>query len=199
VDSDQAKKFAALKEQAVQEGRVTGEDWRKAKNTSKRAFYEEIFVELNECWEQFQALDHAMDERFGRQTPGLGELKKTLDDVRTLVEKLVKEKRVLEPDAVAEDAADSGASGEAQGAVVQTGGRSGPIRTRQDAIKRLSEVADFFRSTEPHSPVSYLVQRAITWGQMPLEQWLQDVIKDGGVLDNLRETLGIKANSEGSG
>jgi type VI secretion system protein ImpA len=199
LDSDQVKKLAALKEQAVQEGRVTGEDWRKAKNASRRAFYEEIFIQLNECWDQFQALDRVMDEKFGRQTPGLGELKKTLDDVRTLVEKLVKEKRVLEPDPVAEDAANSGATGEAQSGGAQAGGRAGPIRTRQDAIRRLSEVADFFRATEPHSPVSYLVQRAIHWGQMPLEQWLKDVIKDGGVLENLRETLGIKADSEGSG
>jgi type VI secretion system protein ImpA len=194
LDSDQLKKLSALKEQAIQEGRVTGEDWRKAKNASRRAFYEEVFAQLNECWDQFQALDRAMDEKFGRQTPGLGELKKTLDDVRTLVEKLLKEKRVLEPDPVAEDPAASGAAGEAQGTGVPAGGRTGPIRTRQDAIRRLSEVADFFRATEPHSPVSYLVQRAIHWGQMPLEQWLKDVIKDGGVLENLRETLGIKAD-----
>ena len=41
-------------------------------------------------------------------------------------------------------------------------------------------------------PVSYLVQRAVSWGHMPLDTWLAEVIKDGGVLDNLRETLGIK-------
>jgi type VI secretion system protein ImpA len=199
LDSDQVKKLSALKEQAVQEGRVTGEEWRKAKNSSRRAFYEEIVTRLNECWDRFQALDRAMDEKFGRQTPGLGELKKTLDDVRTLAEKLVKEKRVLEPDPVAEDAAAALVAGEAQGTAVQAGSRAGPIRTRQDAIRRLSEVAEFFRATEPHSPVSYLVQRAIHWGQMPLEQWLQEVIKDGGVLETLRETLGIKAESEGSG
>ena len=52
-----------------------------------------------------------------------------------------------------------------------------------------------FRRTEPHSPVSYLVQRAITWGQMPLDAWLVDVIKDNNVLAGLRETLGLKGES----
>jgi type VI secretion system protein ImpA len=55
----------------------------------------------------------------------------------------------------------------------------------------LAEVADFFRQTEPHSPVSYLVQRAVKWGNMPLESWLQEVVKDESVLSQIRETLGF--------
>jgi hypothetical protein len=33
---------------------------------------------------------------------------------------------------------------------------------------------------------------------MPLEAWLEDVIKEVGVLDNLRETLGLKTSSNGN-
>ena len=53
--------------------------------------------------------------------------------------------------------------------------------------------------SEPHSPVSYLVQRAVKWGNMPLDSWLQEVIKDEIVLANLRETLGVtpKPTEEG--
>jgi len=71
----------------------------------------------------------------------------------------------------------------------------GSIRARQDALRRLAEVADYFRRTEPHSPVSYLVQRAIAWGHMPLETWLGEVIKDSSLLESLRETLGLKPGS----
>jgi len=45
--------------------------------------------------------------------------------------------------------------------------------------------------------VSYLVQRAVQWGHMPLENWLRDVIKDETVLANLRDTLGLKEASPG--
>jgi type VI secretion system protein ImpA len=55
--------------------------------------------------------------------------------------------------------------------------------------------AEFFQKTEPHSPISYIVQRAVKWGNMPLESWLQDVIKDETVLFNLRQTLGFNTNS----
>ena len=63
---------------------------------------------------------------------------------------------------------------------------------RADALRRLEALAVYFRQTEPHSPVSYLVQRAVRWGEMPLEAWLQDVINDEGVLSRVRETLGLK-------
>jgi predicted component of type VI protein secretion system len=63
---------------------------------------------------------------------------------------------------------------------------------RADALCRLAAVAEFFRRTEPHSPVAYLVQRAVRWGEMPLEEWLREVIHDESVLGQLRETLGLK-------
>jgi len=50
------------------------------------------------------------------------------------------------------------------------GAPTGPIQTRAEAIRRLEEVGQFFRRTEPHSPISYLVARAVKWGSMPLEK-----------------------------
>ncbi len=65
-------------------------------------------------------------------------------------------------------------------------------RDRADALRRLQAIAAFFHRTEPHSPVAYLAQRAARWGEMPLEQWLNDVISDKTVLAQVRETLGLK-------
>jgi type VI secretion system protein ImpA len=78
-----------------------------------------------------------------------------------------------------------------------TGRRGVALGDRAAALQQLAEVAAFFRRTEPHSPVSYLVQRAVQWGHMPLENWLRDVIKDEAVLANLRDTLGLKEASPG--
>ncbi|MCF5411773.1 type VI secretion system protein TssA, partial [Pseudomonas syringae] len=33
---------------------------------------------------------------------------------------------------------------------------------------------------------------AIKWGNMPLEGWLNDVIKDSNVVDSIRDVLGTK-------
>jgi type VI secretion system protein ImpA len=192
LDSDALERFNALRAEAEAANKTTGDVWRKAKNATRRAFYEETFATLNECWDEFQALDKVMDEKFGAQTPGLGTLKKTLDSVRTLVEKLVKEKRVLEPDPVLDAQVGIAATGESPG-----GQAGGALQGRAEALRQLAEVAQFFQRTEPHSPVAYLVQRAIKWGQMPLEVWLEEVIKDGATLGHLKETLGIADHQGG--
>jgi type VI secretion system protein ImpA len=190
---------------AAEEGKVTSEDWLKAKQGTPRSFYETAHSTLGECWEEFGALDRVMDEKFGRQAPGMGELKKALEAVRTLIETIVKEKRLVEPDPVGRPAASPpqsapyGAGGNGRPRAASPPAASpaayeatGPIRTRQDAVARLAEVAVFFRRTEPQSPVAYLVERAIKWSEMPLEAWLATVIKDNSVLEFVRETLGVE-------
>lgn len=67
------------------------------------------------------------------------------------------------------------------------------IHNRQQAAAQLRQVAQFFRQNEPHSPVSYLVNRAASWVDMPLEQWLSSVIKDDATLGGLKELLGVKS------
>jgi type VI secretion system protein ImpA len=190
LSSEALKQLEEKRARAQADGKITGEEIRKAKSETRRAFYEEVYSDVTESWAALKALDKQMDARFARQTPGIGGLTKTLDGVRTLLEKVVKEKRIEEPDP--SDAVE-GAEGETGGA----GGPGGSIRARDQALAQLGQVADYFRRTEPHSPVSYLVQRAIAWGQMPLDAWLVDVIKDNNVLAGLREILGLKDESGG--
>jgi type VI secretion system protein ImpA len=187
--------YNKLRELAEREGKITTEDWRKAKQATARAFYEETDVLLDACWLEFEALDRTVDEKFGAQTPGLSTLKRVLDDLRALVKQIVKEKRLLEPDA-APDAASNPAPPAPRPAKEAVPITAGQIETREIAVQRLAEIAEYFRRAEPHSPVSYLVQRAVRWAQMPLELWLQEVIKDGSVLGDLRETLGMAGSAE---
>lgn len=66
------------------------------------------------------------------------------------------------------------------------------IQNRADAVAQLRAVAEFFRDTEPHSPAAYLADKAAEWAEMPLHQWLSNVVKDDGTLAHLREMLGVK-------
>lgn len=195
---DQAR-YAQLKAQAENERRVTAEMWRKEKAATRRASCEKVNFTLEECWEAFNALNKVTEEKYDRnQTPGLSTLRKSLEDIHGQVKKLLEEKRQEEPDeSDVEESESAEGEGSADGAAVGRagGGPAGPIQNRKDALKRLADVADFFQKTEPHSPVSYLVQRAVKWGHMPLESWLQDVIKDETILYQLRQTLGFNTAS----
>jgi type VI secretion system protein ImpA len=80
--------------------------------------------------------------------------------------------------------------------------QSGPPRTREQALQQLRDVAAFFRRTEPHSPVAYLAEKAVSWGDMPLHEWLRKVVKDQSSMAHLQELLGLeepKENAYGNG
>ncbi len=59
-------------------------------------------------------------------------------------------------------------------------------------------VSAFFRATEPHSPVAYLIDKAVNWAELPLHAWLRAVVKDEGSLAHLEEMLGIDPPSADS-
>lgn len=79
------------------------------------------------------------------------------------------------------------------------GTSSGPIRSREQALRELRDIADFFRRTEPHSPVAYLADKAARWGTMPLHVWLRTVVKDDGALSRMEELLGVESGVHGNG
>lgn len=199
LDSADQQRYAALRAQAEKENRVTDELWKKAIAGSRRAFYEDLSILIAECWQAYKEINIVIEEKFDpRQMPGLSNLKKSLETVEAQVNILLNVKREEEPDAE-DETTDEQAAGEegvvAAGSSTGAPGTSGAIQNRADALKRLAQLADYFRKTEPHSPISYLVTRAVKWGNMPLESWLQDVIKDETVLFQIRQTLGFNTGT----
>ena len=65
---------------------------------------------------------------------------------------------------------------------------------QEAALRALNDIAGFFRRTEPHSPVAYLLDRAVAWANMPLEQWLAEVIRDESTLSSIRERVGLPSS-----
>ncbi len=89
-------------------------------------------------------------------------------------------------------AASSGAQ-ESLGAASGMGGR---LSGRAEAYRRLTEAADYLLRTEPHSPVPYLVKRAIGWGNMSLAELLQEFISSSDDLVTTHRLLGMRQRDE---
>jgi type VI secretion system protein ImpA len=200
LNAAEQEKYADLREQAEEEKKITSEQWRAAKKLTGRGFYEETVAVLDQCWAEFQALAEATRQLFGTKAPGMAELEKTLEVVRELADKIVIEKRTLEPGPVVAAAATAAEAKPPAGdnqthapsaAAPQTAAPSGVATSREGAYRKLAEAAAYFRLAEPHSPVPYLIERAIKWGQMPLEDWLAEVVKSETVLSHVWETLGV--------
>jgi type VI secretion system ImpA/VasJ family protein len=70
---------------------------------------------------------------------------------------------------------------------------SGPIRSREDAYRQLSSIADYLEKIEPHSPTPYLVRRAVSWGEMSLAELLKELVGDNPAnLKPVYSLLGIE-------
>jgi len=52
----------------------------------------------------------------------------------------------------------------------------GPVASRPEAFKRLEEVVKFFKKTEPHSPVIYLLERSIRWKELSLQEIITEIL-----------------------
>ena len=59
---------------------------------------------------------------------------------------------------------------------------SDEINSRENAIKKLQEIATFFRKTEPHSPMSYTIEQVIRWSELSLPELLNDKTISGELL-----------------
>ncbi|MGE3854051.1 MAG: ImpA family type VI secretion system protein [Planctomycetota bacterium] len=73
------------------------------------------------------------------------------------------------------------------------GGGGGPLQSRADAYKRLKELADFLKKTEPQNPVTFLVHRAAKWSDMRLDDIMQELIgKEQNAKRIMWEHLGLE-------
>jgi type VI secretion system protein ImpA len=80
---------------------------------------------------------------------------------------------------------------EAHGTVAVAGPR--PLRTREDAIRQLEDLAEYFRKTEPHSPLAYTLEDAVRRARMPLPDLLAEVLPDAGARKAMLTMLGIRS------
>lgn len=185
-------------DEALKDGKLEGEKFDKAVAGTPLTHCSALLEQLSECWDVYEQLDQVLDEKYGEAAPSLRAVKDAVGECRFLMNSIVKKKGGVGLDVKETPEARAGAEEAGAAGAMATGGAfSGGMepRDRSEALRRLAAVAEFFRKTEPHSPISYLVQRAARWGEMPLDEWLREVIKDDSVLGGVRETLGIKKQS----
>jgi type VI secretion system ImpA family protein len=63
------------------------------------------------------------------------------------------------------------------------------IRSRAQAYQVLAEAAEYLSRTEPHSPVPFLVRRAISWGTMPLDVLMAELVRSPNDLSEISRLL----------
>ncbi|OJH42022.1 type VI secretion system protein TssA [Cystobacter ferrugineus] len=138
--------------------------------------------------EASSALEQSLDSRLGRTSAVLRRTRSVLGDIQALAAALRADSSREELGEMTRAIPDTEVPAEASA----PGRPPRAIRSREQAYQLLTLASDYLRRTEPHSPVAYLVERAVRWGQMPLHQLLAELVPDTSNLETIQSLLGMK-------
>ena len=143
--------------------------------------------------EAWQVLQDQMDARFGQDAPPTRRVAELLD-------RMVEVTRRLSGSAgevVGGAATDDGAELDLGGAAMPASGVGGPVSlaNREQALRTLEQLAEFFQKSEPHSFLAYTLADAARRGRMTLPQLLAEVMQDDGARTAMLTALGIRPNA----
>ena len=187
-------------------------DLEAARRNSSPQFREALAADAAACVEALRAFEQAADARLGNDSPGFSAAREALQALIHVLPPSAAAQPATEGDSM-NDAGHAGngngygeglANGQAQnghtapGAPMQLApsGTPGAIHSRSQAVAQLRTVAQFFRRTEPHSPVSYFADKAADAAEQDLHSWLRSVIKDPASMDHIEELLGVKGRPQ---
>lgn len=184
--------------QAEQPGAVTLEMFSVAVRETSDEFFQNLWEDMTQCSGEFEKLCELLEQKCGKDESGYSlappssNIRRTLDECRQTLQGIAE--HVLGPDE--EDEADD------ESTALQTtvdGGVPTQVHTREEAFRALQRAADFFRRTEPHSPVSYALEQAVRWGKMPLPDLLSELIPEESVREQLFKLVGIRPPQQEEG
>ena len=205
----------AAKKRRIERGAVTMKQVLDAVAQTPAEFYVRLSGELEACRAEFDALRELLDELCGAEAPHTSNIRNALEGCGDAVHAIARDKLATAAamagngvawlshagsageELPAESPADPGEAGwdgangyPVPGPSARFGLAPG-IPSREHALIMLQEIAEFFRRTEPHSPIPYTLEQAVRWGRTPLPQLLEELIPDPGGREHYFRLVGI--------
>ncbi len=192
ADASNSEVKQARREAAIADGKPLIEDIDKAFADTPKSFYKKLVADLDGAVASLAALETLANERFGQDAPAFFQLREALNEQGHTVRQLLAKKLEVDPDpieeapaAAAEDGAAYAAEDDASGGAGNTGAAAGAARglapepaDAADAAARITVAARFLRRGDSTNPSSYLLLRALRWGELRA-----DAGRNGGVPD----------------
>jgi type VI secretion system protein ImpA len=177
---------AAHPEAAAEAGGITRERFLASAGLTPNGLYPALALRADACRDALRAFATLADESYGRDAPAFGSVREELEGIGRLARRLAAERGeavraevdptegeetmsaddpVVESVATTSDGGDAPAGDPAPAAAPPVS-----ITTRAEAYRALDQAAELLLRVEPHSPVPYLVKRAVHWGSLSLSE-----------------------------
>lgn len=159
-----------------------------AARTTPAAFYMQCREDLVECQQEYNQLVSLLEEKCGSGPDGAplapqsSKIKGALASTIEWMDSLFGRESTAPASPVPGAAAAAGAPPAAS---------TGRLNSRDDALRTLLDVAEYFRRNEPHSPISYALEQVVRWGRMSLPALLGELIKNDDSRNDMFRLTGI--------
>lgn len=181
-------------------------DWQ---NQTRRGAFESAVASLSEdvcrdlvedlkiARDRLKALNDTLQDKMGEFAPDLTSSENTENLGAAVNDCLKVANQILQR----KSGSPSGGAAEALGGAQASPGASGDggasiahsMAGRTDAYRMLNNAADLLQRLEPHSPIPYLVKRAVKLGELKFPELMRALIRENTVLDELNRLMGIEA------
>jgi len=197
---EQAAEMTRLDEQKAQQRIASGvpseEDVARAVRETPLSDLQALSDAIERACSAFTALSEAMDRVMEGEPQPTSHIRSALERCRSIFTHYAGERLERAWAVAASETGDDGApmpdaeAGRDHATSVQDPVRVA-IDSRARALEQLRELAAFFRQTEPHSPVSYAIDQAVRWSELPLPELMQELIEDKNVRDGFARMTGV--------
>ncbi len=183
---------AERRQQRIDAGAVPMETLEREARAAGMTRFAKLLADARDARDAWQEMANIMDEKAGADGPSTTAIRDLLSSIIEVAS------RFAPAEAVGGDTGAGAGEGGEVGVAVAGGGFSGiPASasagaTREDALRALGEIANYFRRTEPHSPLSYTLDEAVRRGRMSWPDLLAEVVADVDTRNNILTSLGIR-------
>ncbi len=145
-----------------------------------------LHASLIDGLEALDRLEQAGDAVWADKLPSLGPMRDLLEEIGILLTGEARRRGLLSP-VQEEVASDTGDADDGMHAPAIVSGN----HDRRQVYAALAEIAHALEVIEPHSPVPYLIRRAVAWGGLNTAQLYSEVFVRCGGQINIFELLGL--------
>lgn len=185
------------RERRIAQGAVPLDVFNAAVFDGSPQWYGELRDDAAAASEAWKALGALLDEKYGRDSPPTSNIRNALASCSETIQSIASDKLAMlvevEPqeESAEETAAPAGVAPEKPaGDIVDN------LSNRDDAFKVILRVSNYFRKTEPHSPISYALEQIVRWGRLPLPDLWKELINDESAVTQMFRLVGIQGRND---
>lgn len=143
----------------------------------------QVAADASEALSELDGLITTLDTKMEKKSPNLLELRDAVKQCEGLAQDFAARRPKSAP---------IGDTSKGSDATANAGGGAAALSTRAEVYEQLRRASVTLRTLEPHSPVPYLIDRAIVLGKLPFPEMIREFISDINALKDLNRELGLK-------